>query len=196
MKMLLASTAVMASLALFATSANAQYSQQVYAYPAYVASYGYYLQAPVAVAAVAPAVQMAQVPVAAPQAPVMSVVQPAAVRLTQAPVTQPVVVAAPVAQYAPQVVSVRLRHGDDESAKRCAFADDSIGYALNNYSQLLRNQLPRDMAKYYGDQMYAQTYNLRNHIRAIKYSGNAAVCEYEGDVAIRTIQSIYQTTPR
>jgi hypothetical protein len=173
MKVLLASTAVMASLALFATSANAQYYQQVYAYPAYVASYGYYLQTPATVTMVAPAVQMAQ-----------------------APVTQPVVVAAPVAPYAPQVVSVRLRHGDDESAKRCAFADDSIGYALNNYSQLLRNQLPRDMAKYYGDQMYAQTYNLRNHIRAIKYSGNAAVCEYEGDVAIRTIQSIYQTTPR
>ena len=108
MKVLIASTAVMASLAFFATSANAQYYQQVYAYPAYVASYGYYLQTPATVTMVAPvsiapaapmpAIPVAQVSVAqtalVAAAPVAAAVQPAAVPVTQVPVTPTAVVAA------------------------------------------------------------------------------------------------------
>ncbi|HEX7800032.1 MAG TPA: hypothetical protein VF402_06760 [Asticcacaulis sp.] len=119
MKVLIASTAVMASLAFFATSANAQYYQQVYAYPAYVASYGYYLQTPATVTMVAPvsiapaapmpAIPVAQVSVAqtvVAAAPAAPVVQTAAVPVTQTALVAAAPVAAAVQPAAVPVTQV------------------------------------------------------------------------------------------
>ena len=121
MKVLIASTAVMASLAFFATSANAQYYQQVYAYPAYVASYGYYLQTPapatvtmVAPVSIAPAAPMPAIPVAqvsvaqtvVAAAPAAPVVQTAAVPVTQTALVAAAPVAAAVQPAAVPVTQV------------------------------------------------------------------------------------------
>ncbi|WP_140985629.1 hypothetical protein [Asticcacaulis tiandongensis] len=101
------------------------------------------------------------------------------------------IIQAPATVSAPTVRKLSKRERED-SIKRCNFADDSIGHALNSYSQLLHKQLPYDSAKHYENQMQAQTYNLRNHIRSIKHSGNSEICEYESDMALKIIHAIYQ----
>lgn len=183
-----------------ATNANAQYYSYPYAYtyPTYAPYYTpYYLQVPatpiVQVAPVVPVVPVVEAaPVVVPAPVVQAPVQVAAPVQVVAPVVPAPVQVATAPVYATVPVStVRYKRANNEGVQRCEFADNNISNALSNYSQSLYNQLPYDYAKYYESQMYAQTYNLRNHIRSIKYTGNAAVCEYEGDMAIKIIQSGY-----
>jgi len=147
----------------------------------------------VEVAPVLAPVQVAAAPVVPPPVQVVTPVVPAPVQVAAAPVVSAPVAVAPLPVVATVPVStIRYKRAHNEGIQRCDFADKNISNALSNYSQLLYKQFPYDYAKYYESQMYAQTYNLRNHIRSIKYTGNAAVCEYESDMALRIIQSGYQ----
>lgn|GEM_PF-6790555 len=222
MRILGVSAAIITAVSLCgATNANAQYYSYpyAYAYPAYASYYNpYYLQVPVTpvvqvapvvpvvepapvlvpapvveVAPVLAPVQVAAAPVVPPPVQVVTPVVPAPVQVAAAPVVSAPVAVAPLPVVATVPVStIRYKRAHNEGIQRCDFADKNISNALSNYSQLLYKQFPYDYAKYYESQMYAQTYNLRNHIRSIKYTGNAAVCEYESDMALRIIQSGYQ----
>lgn len=137
-------------------------------------------------------------PYAAPvhMAPAYAQPYAAPVHLTAYPAAHPhtyslAILQVPATASPPAVRKLSKRERED-SIKRCNFADDSIGHALNSYSQLLHKQLPYDSAKHYENQMHAQTYNLRNHIRSIRHSGNSEICEYESDMALRIIHAIYQ----